>query len=75
MANTSVEKKVTAATAGTYVASTGVLAGLAALKDNSRLLEWMPDSLTPFVVAVIPAAIAFVSGYRARHTPRPGTLR
>ena len=65
-----VEKKVTAATAGTYVASTALLAGLAAVQDNARLLEWMPDSLTPFVLALAPAAIAFVSGWKAKHSPR-----
>ena len=65
-----VEKKVTAATAGTYIASTGLLGALAVVQDNARLLEWMPDSLTPFVLAIVPAAIAFVSGYRAKHSPR-----
>ncbi|MBT2505167.1 holin [Streptomyces sp. ISL-98] len=65
-----VEKKVTAATAGTYVASTGLLGALAVVQDNARLLEWVPDSVTLFVLALVPAAIAFVTGYRARHTPR-----
>ena len=65
-----VEKKVTAATAGAYVASTGLLGALAVVQDNARLLEWMPDGLTPFVLAIVPAAIAFVSGYRAKHSPR-----
>lgn len=70
MASAPVEKKVSAATAGTYVGSTAVLAGLAAVQDHARLLEWMPDSLTPFVVALVPAAIAFVSGWMAKHSPR-----
>ncbi|MEV8395908.1 MULTISPECIES: holin [unclassified Streptomyces] len=70
-----VETKVTAATAGTYIASTGILAGLAALQDDARLLEWLPDGVTPFVVALIPAAISFMAGYRAKHTPRTGILR
>ncbi|MFD5297228.1 holin [Streptomyces mutabilis] len=65
-----VEKKVTAATAGTYVASTGVLAGLEAIEDHAQLVSFLPPALAPFVLALVPAAIAFVSGYRARHTPR-----
>ncbi|MCX4581984.1 hypothetical protein [Streptomyces sp. NBC_01481] len=56
-----VEKKVTAATAGTYVASTGLLGALAVVQDNARLLEWMPDSLTPFVLGRRPC------GDRVRH--------
>lgn len=70
MAPAPIEKKVRAATAGTYVASTALLAGLAAVQDNARLLEWMPDSLTPFVLGLVPAAIAFASGWKAKHSPR-----
>jgi hypothetical protein len=66
----SVEKKVTAATAGTYVASTGLLAALEAVQDHTELVGWMPVGLAPFVLALVPAAIAFVSGWSARHTPR-----
>ncbi|MFT2014580.1 holin [Streptomyces sp. 796.1] len=70
MANKSVEKKVTASTAGSYIASTGLIASLTAVHDDSRLVEWMPDGLTPFVLALIPAAITFLSGWQARHTYR-----
>lgn len=66
----SVEKKVTAATAGTYVASTALLAGLETVQDHNELVGWMPSALTPFVLALVPAAISFVSGWAARHTPR-----
>ncbi|MBV7671364.1 holin [Streptomyces halstedii] len=65
-----VEKKVTAASAGAYLASTGLLASLAAVQDNARLVEWMPDGLAPFVLALVPAAVTFVGGWAARHTPR-----
>ncbi|MER5892269.1 holin [Streptomyces sp. NPDC001876] len=65
-----VEKKVTAASAGAYVASTGLLASLAAVQDDARLVEWMPGVLSPFVLALVPAAITFVGGWLARHTPR-----
>lgn len=70
-----VEKKVGAATVATYLASTGLLAILATVQDNARLLGWMPDSLAPFVLAVVPTAIAFVSGWAAKHSPRgPASL-
>ncbi|MEV8552552.1 holin [Streptomyces glaucescens] len=64
------EKKVSAATAGTYVASTALLAGLEAVQDNAELVSWLPPALAPFVLALVPAAISFVSGWAARHTPR-----
>lgn len=70
MATTPVEKKVTAASAASYVASTGLLAALAAVQDNDRLVEWMPDAVAPFVLALVPTALTFVSGWVARHTPR-----
>jgi hypothetical protein len=65
-----VEKKVTAATAGTYVASTGLLAALEAVEDHAELVGWMPAGLSPFVLALVPTAITFVSGWVAKHTPR-----
>ncbi|HEY9374948.1 holin [Streptomyces sp.] len=70
MQNKTVETKVKASTAGAYIASTGVLASLAAIQDNARLLSWMPDAVAPFVLALVPAAITFVGGWAAKHTPR-----
>ena len=70
MQNKTVETKVKASTAGAYIASTGVLASLAAIQDNARLLSWMPDAVAPFVLALVPAAISFVGGWAAKHTPR-----
>lgn len=64
-----VERKVTAATAAAYVGSAGLLGALAAVQDNARLLEWMPDSFAPFVLALVPTAITAVSGWMAKHTP------
>ncbi|MFF1957974.1 holin [Streptomyces sp. NPDC058220] len=75
MATAPVEKKVTAASAGAYVGSTALLAALVAVQDNSRLIEWMPNGATPFVLALIPAAITFVGGWGTKHTPRTGNLR
>lgn len=68
--NAPVERKVSAATAAAYAASTALLAVLAAVQDNQRLLEWLPDGVTPFVLGLVPAAVAFAAGWRARHTPR-----
>ncbi|MFJ5802669.1 holin [Streptomyces decoyicus] len=73
MTTAPVEKKVTASTVAAYLASTGLLAILATVRDDARLVGWMPDGLTPFVLALIPTAITFVSGYAARHTPRLGS--
>ncbi|MFE9296606.1 holin [Streptomyces niveus] len=67
-----VETKVKFATAAAYAGSTGLLAALTTVQDNGRLLEWMPDGLTPFVLGLIPAAITAVAGWKAKHTPRTG---
>ncbi|MFI0827312.1 holin [Streptomyces roseolus] len=75
MAHAPVEKKVTAASIAAYLGSTGLLAVLAAVQDNDRLLGPMPDSVTPFVLALIPTAITAVSGWAAKHTPRPDPER
>ncbi|UQA95590.1 holin [Streptomyces halobius] len=70
MANAPVEKKVTAASAAAYLGSTGLLGILAAVQDNARLLEWMPDTLSPFILAIVPTLITFATGWQAKHTPR-----
>ncbi|MFD0405631.1 holin [Kitasatospora sp. NPDC127116] len=66
-----VETKVKAAAAATYVASTSLLAGLTVVQDHPGLVGWLPAWLAPFVLAVVPTAIAGVAGYQAKHTPRP----
>ncbi|MFD0208962.1 holin [Streptomyces hirsutus] len=71
MAHGPIETKVKAATAAAYLGASGLLGALAALQDNVRLVEWLPDSLAPFVLALVPAAIAAGTGWKARHTPRP----
>ncbi|MFE5630597.1 holin [Streptomyces sp. NPDC056543] len=65
-----VETKVKVASAAAFLASSGLLAILAAVQDNARLLSWMPDAVAPFVLALVPTAITFVSGWAAKHTPR-----
>lgn len=67
-----IERKVSFATAAAYLGSTGLLGALAAVQDNDRLLEWMPDGLSPFVLALVPTLITAVAGWKAKHTPRTG---
>jgi hypothetical protein len=65
-----IETKVKASTAGAYVGSVGLLAALTAVQDQPGLVGWLPAWLGPFVLSAVVPAIGFVSGYRARHTPR-----
>ncbi|MET8401380.1 holin [Streptomyces sp900116325] len=65
-----VEKKVTAASVGAYLASTGLLAILAAVQGDTRLVGFLPDAAAPFVLALVPTAITFVSGWVTKHSPR-----
>lgn len=65
-----IETKVKASAAAAYVGSTGLLASLTAVQDQPGLVGWMPTWVAPFVLGLLPAGIAAVSGYRARHTPR-----
>jgi phosphate/sulfate permease len=64
-----VEPKVWWATIGSYVA--GVI-GLALVNaftaDNNVLLSAvLPDVIEPFVLPLVPAIVAFVAGFSARH--------
>ncbi|MDX2917283.1 holin [Streptomyces sp. NE06-03C] len=68
-----VERKVTWATAAAYLGSTGLLGVLAAVQDNARLLDPLPDALSPFVLAVVPTVVAFAAGWKADHSPRDET--
>lgn len=75
MATAPVEKKVKASTVAAYLGSTGLLAVLAAVQGDSRMVEWMPDWLSPFALGLVPGAITGVSGWAAKHTPRrPSSL-
>ncbi|MFI2300193.1 holin [Actinacidiphila glaucinigra] len=65
-----IETKVKAATSAAYLASTGLLAVLAAVQDHARLLDPLPDSLSPFVLAIVPTLLTFAAGWKARHSPR-----
>ena len=70
------EPKVTAATVGSYVA--GFLAllitNLATGSDNELISATIPDWLEAILDPLIPALVAFLSGYQAKHQwrVRPG---
>lgn len=64
-----VEKKVTAATLGTFVCS-AIVAVLNALVGNEQLLGSLPGWLQTIVIAFGPTIVTFLSGYLAKHTPR-----
>lgn len=69
MANAPVEAKVKAATSATFVVSL-VIAVLNGVAGDDSLLKPLPAWLQPIVIAVVPAAITFLSGWQASHTPR-----
>lgn len=64
-----VERKVVASTVGAYLAG---LAGLAVLSGvaDTNLITVLPDLVEVMVAPLIPAGIAFLAGFIARHTPR-----
>ncbi|UQA92126.1 holin [Streptomyces halobius] len=59
---------MTASSAAAYLALSGLLGVLAAVQDNARLLEWMPDTLSPFVLAIVPTLVTFAAGWKPKHT-------
>lgn len=64
-----IELKVIAATAATFAVSV-VLAVLNEIQNHHELLGSTPGALQFVIVAVIPTAVTFLSGYMAKHTPR-----
>ena len=64
-----VEQKVKAATSATFVVSL-VIAVLNAVVADDSLLQPLPSWLQPIVIALVPAAVTFLSGWQASHTPR-----
>ncbi|MGW8746549.1 holin [Streptomyces sp. NPDC055794] len=65
-----IEKKATAGSALAYLASLAGLAILGGVTDDPSLISGMPDTLEPFVLALVPAAGAWIAGWAAPHTPR-----
>lgn len=64
-----IESKVTAATAMTFVVGLAV-AVLNAVQADTSLLGPLPSWLQAPLLALVPAALTFLAGYKARHTPR-----
>lgn len=69
MANAPVEKKVKAATTGTFLVSL-VIAVLNSVAADSTLLGPLPAWLQAIVIALLPTGLTFLSGWQAKHTPR-----
>jgi hypothetical protein len=70
---TKVESKVWWATAGAYLAGVAALAIVNAVTgdENALLIAALPDALEPFILPSVPAAVSFIAGWAAKHTPRP----
>lgn len=64
-----IEAKVIAATAATFAVSL-VLAVLNTVQAHHELLGSVPAVLQSVIIAVIPTAVTFLSGYLVRHTSR-----
>jgi hypothetical protein len=69
MANAPVETKVKAATSATFVVSL-LIAVLNAVVADDSLLQPLPAWVQALLISVAPAAVTFLSGWQASHTPR-----
>ncbi len=66
-----VEKKVTWSSVLAYLGGLAVMAVLNAVATDEGLISALPAWLESLVVPIVPAVIAFVGGWFAKHTPRP----
>lgn len=66
-----VEWKVKAASLGTYLATVAGLAVLQALDADHSLIAFLPDPIEAISLPLIPTGIAWLAGYKAKHTARP----
>lgn len=66
-----VESKVKWAAFGTFVGSVAATAVLQAIDADHSLIEVFPDWLEAVVIPLLPTAISWVAGWRAKHTARP----
>lgn len=66
-----VEAKVKAATGASLAAGVAIAVLNSVVADQS-LLGPLPEWLQAAVLALAPAALTFLSGWRTRHTPREG---
>lgn len=65
-----IETKVKTATWAAALVGIAVTV-LNALPGNSQLLGPLPAWLQAVITVVVPPAVTFLSGWAARHTPRP----
>ncbi|MEU7855277.1 hypothetical protein [Nonomuraea sp. NPDC049141] len=66
-----VERKVTAATAGSYLGLLATLTVLQTVNADLDLISFLPDWLESLAIPLLPGLITYVSGYKAKHTARP----
>ncbi|TMR99501.1 holin [Nonomuraea basaltis] len=66
-----VERKVTASAAGSYLGLVAVLTVLQTVNADLDLIAFLPDWLESLTIPLLPGLITWVSGYKAKHTPRP----
>ncbi|MFC6080897.1 hypothetical protein [Sphaerisporangium aureirubrum] len=66
-----VEWKVKAASLGTYLGTVAGLAVLQTLDADHSLIAFLPDVIEAITLPLIPTGIAWLAGYKAKHTPRP----
>lgn len=66
-----VERKVTAATAGSYLGLLAVLTVLQTVNSNLDLIAFLPDVVETLAIPLLPGLITYVAGYVAKHTARP----
>ncbi|MES9587829.1 MULTISPECIES: holin [unclassified Streptomyces] len=64
-----VEAKVKAASAGAFLAGLAI-ALLNSVAADSSLLGPLPSWVQAPLLALVPAALAWLAGYQTRHTPR-----
>lgn len=70
VATAKVERKVWAASAATLATSLGI-AVLNDVQDRPELLGPLPPLLQTLLIVCAPTLVTFLSGYAAKHTPRP----
>jgi hypothetical protein len=65
-----IETKVKAASLGSYLGGVLLMAILNAA-TNVNIIAGLPDWLESLLAPVLTTAITFLSGWAAKHTPRP----
>lgn len=66
-----IEKKVSYASAATYLGLVVGLTVLEAVSKDASLISGLPDWAEALLLPIVPTAITFLTGYKTAHTPRP----